>query len=132
MLGGKQPHEIIQATREAVLDFELPLFKFLAPCSVGEVKRVAGIEDPVVFHAEMYNLVRRVEAAAAKYAQADEPHIREVASGVKLLEEPIRARMEQTRELQVTGALERAGKEYLLEQFMWALWVFKSLSARGY
>ena len=112
--------EIIERVREDTALFEDPLPWFLKPCSAEEVGKVARIEDPVLFAAQVYNLVRRVEAAAAKHALEDEPRVREAVKVVKRLEDSIISMESRIRELTANTPLEEAGKAYLLDRFLWA------------
>lgn len=114
------PLDIIQRVREDTALFEDPLPWYLKPCSAEEVGRVSHVEDPIEFAAEVYNLVRRVEAAAAKHAHEDEPRVREAAEMVMGLEYPIRAMEAQIQTIPAQNTLEEAGKAYLLDRFLWA------------
>jgi hypothetical protein len=114
------PLEIIERVREDTALFEDPLPWYLNPCTLEDVERIFQIKDPILFAAEVYNLVRRVEAAAAKHARENEPRVREAAAAVKRLEGPIMLMEQQVRELTPKTPLEEAGKTYLLDRFLWA------------
>ena len=116
--------EIIRKVQRDVAIFEDPLPWFLTPC-ISEVSGMSEVTDPVEFAAVTYNLVRRVEAAAAKYAGEDEPRIRDAARRVKLIIPDISAMQERVKILVPTTPLEDAGKESLMERLGWALWILQ-------
>ena len=118
--------DIIRRVQQEVAAFEDPISWLLAPCEDGnEVESVAKLVDPIQFAAEVYNLVRRVEAAAAKHAKEDEPRIRRAAERVRSLTGPIAVMRVQVEKLQPATPLEKAGKAYLMERFGWALWILQ-------
>ena len=119
------PSEIVRQAQRDVAHFEDPISWVLTPCSEDEVRRVSDLTDPIEFAAGMYNLVRRVEAAAAKYAGENEPRIREAAERVKLLTAPIAVRRERIEGMTSNTPLEEAGKEYLLDRLGWGLWILE-------
>ena len=129
----RNPVEIIQQVQEDTARFEDPLPWFLKPCISEEVERVSHIEDPILFAAEVYNLVRRVEAAAAMHAREDEPRVREAAKAVKRLAAPLMRMVERTQNFIQKTPLEVAGKAYLLDRFLWAQAILnKRLEDWGY
>jgi len=114
------PLGIIERAREDTALFEDPLPWFLKPCTPAEAERISQIEDPIVFAAEIYNLVRRIEAAAAKHARENEPRVQAAVAAAKRLEGPIMLMEKKIQRLNPTSPLEQAGKEYLLDRFLWA------------
>ena len=119
------PSEIIRQAQRDVVLFEDPLPWVLAPCNEDEVQRVSALDDPSEFVAYMYNIVRRVEAAAAKYAGDNEPRIQEAADKVKPLVAYIITMRERVVEFTPNTPLEETGKESLLERLGWALWILQ-------
>ena len=128
-----KPWKIIQQARSDVAIFEDPLPWLLTKCALNEVERVARIEDPTSFAAEVYNVVRRLEAAAAKYSQEGEPRIRQAVERVKLLLGPIMVMRGRVDGMTFNNPLEEAGREYVLDYLGWALWILNQrLSEWGY
>ena len=115
--------DIIREAQREVAIFEDPISFVLQPCTADEVVRVGAIANLTIFVANVYALVRRVEAAAAKYADEDNDEVRQAYAVVQKLILPINAMREHVESIPANSDLEEAGKEGLLERLGWALWV---------
>lgn len=138
MLGEEQPHGIMQRTREEVARFEVPssdlsLDQFLRGCNLESVVRIERIDNPSQFVAWLYDLVRRVEAAAAKHSDEGDPRISSATEAVRSFENPIVRMMLRVQEMSPTTQLEELGKELSLDILRWARWVLaERLAEWGY
>jgi len=129
------PSEIIREAQRLVARFEDPvtLEMLLERCNAEEVLKVTEVTDPIEFAARVYGLVRPAESAAATHSKEEVPLVQEAGKAVKHLIAPIQAMRERVEELTPTSELERAGKEYLLDRFGWALWILQErLPGWGY
>ncbi len=122
----------------AVLKFEakkggMSLRALLAPCNRREVEGIKTVSDPAEFADRVYGVVRRVESAAWARQDKKTKAVSRTALLAKELSPFIIAMRGRVASLEPKTALERAGKEFLLDRLGWALMILeKSLPAWGY